>query len=505
MKGAVPAGALSRAMEFTLKENRKDRLYPGAEFDRRWRELVFPADYRNPEPERKYHLVVIGAGPAGLVASIAAAELGARVALVERQAMGGDCLNVGCVPSKSLLDFTRRNPKAGFDEAFAWMRRVRREIASHDSVERYLRKGVDVFLGPARFVDPGSIQVRDQRLTGRRFVIATGARADLPAVPGLKDCDPLSNESVFDLVERPVRLAILGAGPVGCELAQALARLGIEVQLFEMQERVLPGAIDAASEVLAKALRSEGVALHLGSRVSRIAGDAGRATVFGSAAPITVDRILVAAGRRANVEGLNLEAAGVEMREGRIAVDDRLRTTNKRIFAAGDVCSQVAFTHNADAQARIVVRNALFPPAARTRNLVVPECTYTDPEVAAVGETEEELRERGIACDRYQLEFAELDRGKTAGDPGGFVYLLAAKGRDTILGATIVGHDAGEQIAPLCLAMSNGLGLGALGKAVLPYPTRAEYLRRLADQYNRTRLTGRVRGFMKAWFRTIAG
>ena len=488
-----------------LKKDGNDKSYPGAEFDRRWRELVFPPEYRNPEPRRKYNLVVIGAGPAGLVASIAAAGLGARVALVERQAMGGDCLNVGCVPSKSLLDFTRRNPNGGFDEAFAWLRQIRQEIAGHDSVARYTRKGVDVFLGPARFVDRRIIQVREQRLAGRRFLIATGARADLPPIPGLQDCDPLTNDTAFDLAERPGRLAILGAGPLGCELAQAMARLGIDVQLFEARDRVLPGAPARVGALVAKALQSDGVTLHLGSRVSRIAGGAGKPTICGSHAPVRVDRVLVAAGRRANVEGLNLEAAGVELRDGRIAVDARLRTTNKRIFAAGDVCSRLAFTHNADAQARIVVQNALFAPTARIRGLLVPQCTYTDPEVAAVGKTEEELKEEGVTWDSYGLDFAELDRGRTAGDSEGFVHLLAAKGSGAILGATIVGHDAGEQIAPLCLAMSNGLGLGALGKAVLPYPTRAEYLRRLADQYSRTRLTSRVRRFMQAWFRLAAG
>ena len=488
-------------MELILKKDGKDKSYPGADFDRRWRELVFPPDYRNPEPRRKYNLVVIGAGPAGLVASIAAAGLGARVALVERQAMGGDCLNAGCVPSKSLLDFTRRNPNAGFDEAFAWLRRVRQEIAAHDSVERFSRKGVDVFLGSAHFVDRRSIRVREQRLAGQRFLIATGARAHLPPIPGLQDSDPLTNETVFDLAERPGRLAILGAGPAGCELAQAMARLGIDVQLFETRNRVLPGAPARAGALVAKALQSDGVTLHLGSRVSRITGGAGKPSVHGSHAPVRVDRILVAAGRRANVEGLGLEAAGVELRGGRIAVDARLRTTNKRIFAAGDVCSRLAFTHNADAQARIVVQNALFAPTARTRGLVVPQCTYTDPEVAAVGKSEGELKEEGVAHDHYRLDFAELDRGKTAGDSEGFVHLLAAKGSGAILGATIVSHDASEQIAPLCVAMSNGLGLGTLGKAVLPYPTRAEYLRRLADQYARTRLTPRAAGLLKSWFR----
>ena len=492
---------LGRRRGPSLRKDGKHQRYPGDDNDRRWRELVFPRHYRNPEPRRKYHLVVIGAGPAGLVASIAAAGLGARVALVERQAMGGDCLNIGCVPSKSLLDFVRRNPNASFAEAFAWLRQVRSEIAAHDSVARYLESGVDVFLGPARFAGRNSVEVDGRRLTARRLMIATGARAALPPVPGLQDCDPLTNESFFDLVERPGCLAILGAGPVGCELAQGMARLGVEVHLFEMAGRVLPGSIAAASEAVASALQSDGVRLHLGSKVTRISVAGNRSTIHARDASTTADRVLVAAGRRANVEGLNLAAAGVELRDGRIAVDDRLRTTNRRIYAAGDVCSRLAFTHNADAQARIVVRNALFAPTASVRKLVVPQCTYTDPEVAQVGRTETQLVEQGIAFDRYRLKFAELDRGKTADERDAFVELLTAEGRDTILGATIVGYDAGEQIAPLCLAMANGLGLGAVGKAVLPYPTRAEYLRQLADQYARTRLTPRAGRLLKSWFR----
>ena len=478
--------------------------YPGASHDRRWRQLVFPQDYRNPKPRQRYHLVVIGAGPAGLVTSIAAAGLGARVALVERHAMGGDCLNVGCVPSKSLLEFTRGNRGAGFDEAFAWLRRVRHEIAHHDSVERYRGQGVDVFLGSARFVDDASVQVNEHRLHARRFVIATGARAAVPPIPGLKDCGPLTNESFFDLVKPPRRLAILGAGPVGCELAQAMARLGIEVHLLEMADRVLPGAPAQASAVLAQALQSDGVTLRTGCRVSRVTLEKARPTLHGVGASITTDSVLVAAGRQANVEDLNLDRAGVKVREGLIVVDDKLRTTNRKIFAAGDVCSRLQLTHHADAQARIVVQNALFAPTATTRKLVVPHCTYTDPEVAGVGRTETELEQKGVPFDRYRLGFAELDRGKAEDDREGFVHLITAMGRDEILGATLVGHDAGEQIAPLCLAMSNGLGLGAFTKTMLPYPTRAEYLRRLADEYNRTRLTPAARRLMQSWFRYAA-
>ena len=244
--------------------------YPGESYDRTWRELVFPRDYRNPTPRSRYHLVVIGAGPAGLVTAMAAAKLGARVALVERQAMGGDCLNVGCVPSKALLEFTRRNPGCGADEAFAWLRQVRADIARHDSVERYRSHGVDVFLGTAHFTDRESVAVGQDRLRARRFVIATGARAAMPPIPGLASSKPLTNETLFDLVEPPKKLAVLGAGPIGCEMSQAMARLGVDVHLFELADRVLPGESVGAGRVLGPALESDGVTLHLGSLVSDV-------------------------------------------------------------------------------------------------------------------------------------------------------------------------------------------------------------------------------------------
>ena len=473
--------------------------YPGESYDRGWRELVFPRDYRNPTPRSRYNLVVIGAGPAGLVTAIAAAGLGARVALVERQAMGGDCLNVGCVPSKALLEFTRRNPGCGADEAFTWLRQVRAEIASHDSVERYRSHGVDVFLGTAHFHDGESVAVGEHRLRARRFVVATGARAAMPPIPGLASCEPLTNESIFDLVELPQRLAILGAGPIGCEMAQAVARLGVDVHLFELADRVLPGESADAGRVLGPALESDGVTLHLESLVSDVTrGDEGP-ILHADGTSVAAGRVLVAAGRRANVEGLQLHKAGVELHDQLIVVDNKLRTTNRRIYAAGDVCSRHQFTHHADAHARIVVQNALFAPTATTSSLVVPRCTYTEPEVAQVGPTHEELDLAGTDYDSYRLEFADIDRGKAAGDRHGFVEVTTKKGRDTILGGTVVGEGAGELIAGLCLAMNNDLGLSRLGKTLLPYPTRSEYMRRLADAYNRTRLTPFAQALMNRW------
>ena len=485
-----------------MAERADQFAYPGADHDEAWRKLVYPPGYLNPQPASSYHLIVIGAGPAGLVTAIAAAGLGARVALIERQAMGGDCLNVGCVPSKALLEFTAHDAtQMGFDAAFDWLRSVRARIAEHDSVERYTAAGVDVYLGAAKFVDERTVRVGEARLKGRRVVVATGARAALPPIPGLSDCKPLSNETVFNLTKRPTRLAVIGAGPIGCELSQSFARLQVEVHLFEVADRVLGNDAPEAGAAVADALRAAGVTMHLNASIAKVERRGHNVVILANDYETVVDEVLVAAGRRANTDELNLAAVGVNTdAAGQIVVDRFLRSTNPKIFAAGDVCAKLQFTLTADAHARIVVQNALFAPTASTRKLVIPHCTYTQPEVASVGPTRHALETDGQAFDTYRVAFDELDRGKTQDDRIGFVEVLATpKGK--ILGATIVGMDAGEQIAPLCLAMANGITLGALGKTVLPYPTRAEYLRRLADTFNRRRLTATTKRLFGAWFR----
>jgi pyruvate/2-oxoglutarate dehydrogenase complex dihydrolipoamide dehydrogenase (E3) component len=475
--------------------------YPGADDDRLWRRLVAPPDYTNPAPQPRYHLIVIGAGPAGLVTAIAAAGLGAKVALIERHAMGGDCLNVGCVPSKSLLEFTARGAD-DFDAAFAWLRSVRARIAAHDSVERYSAAGVDVFLGSACFVDGHTVRVGDTELRGRRLVVATGARAALPPIPGLAESNPLTNETVFDLRQPPKRLVILGAGPIGCELAQAFARLRVEVHLLEAAERVLGSEAADAAAIVADALRAAGVSLHLGAQVTKVARRGTQFVLTTAREDLACDQLVVATGRKVNTDELNLAAAGVEADEtGRIVVDAHLRTTNPDVFAAGDVCTTLQFTHHADAHARIVVQNALFFPTATTRKLIVPRCTYTDPEVAQVGRARSELEEAGDAFDVYRVPYGDTDRGRTQDDRSGYVELLTARGGAAILGATVVGNDAGEQIACICVAMANGIGVDGFGKALLPYPTRAEALRRIADQYNRSRFTPLAQRLFKAWFK----
>lgn len=477
--------------------------YPGAEADAEWRRLVFPADYRNPQPAKRYNLVVIGAGPGGLITAIGAAGLGARVALVERHAMGGDCLNAGCVPSKALLAMARRRrrtPADGpdFAEAFAWLRRVRAGIAHHDSVERYSEAGVDVFLGEARFLDERTLAVGDAKLDARAVVIATGSRAALPPIDGLADADPLTNETFFDLREQPRRLAILGAGAVGSEIGQAMAWLGTEVHLFEAAERPVPAEIPAAGEALASRLREDGVHCHFGTPVDAVRREGGEVVVRAGGTEVRADTLLVALGRSPNVQGLGLEAAGIEYdeRDG-IRTDERLRTTNARVHAIGDVASRQRFTSNADRQARTVLRNVLFPGGSTVDPHHVTRCIYTDPEIAHVGAEESEIDEGD--CDVYEVGWGALDRGRATGDTAGFARVLTKKGSDRILSATLVGSDAGEQIATLAVLVARGEGLTALDAAVLAYPTRSEYLRRLADAYNRSRLTPLVSRLFRLW------
>ena len=376
---------------------------PDELLQQRWRDSVFPADYRNPVPAPGYNLVVIGAGPAGLVTAIAAAGLGAKVALVERHAMGGDCLNVGCVPSKTLL--AAASSGMSFAAAMSRVRAVRADIAPHDSVRRYADAGVDVFLGTARFTGPKTVQVGESLLRGRKFVIATGARAAIPAIPGLAESDPLTNETVFGLEQPPRHLVVLGAGPIGCELSQAFARLGSRVTLVEVAAGILANDEPDAAALVAAALAADGVQVLTSTRVERVERQSGqRRLCLSTGSQLECDALLVAAGRRRNLEDLGLEAAGVRFnaRDG-IEVDAQLRSNVRHIFAAGDVCSRLQFTHSADAQARIVIRNALFFGSARADGLVIPWCTYTKPELAHVGATRAQLDQAQTAYQAFRF------------------------------------------------------------------------------------------------------
>ena len=501
-------------------------LVPDDAYNRRLLANVHPPDWRNPEPLSRYHVVVLGAGTAGLITAAVAAGLGARVALIERHQMGGDCLNVGCVPSKALIRSSRAAAEArradalgihvpaavpDFARAMERMRRVRAEISADDSAERYARElGVHVFFGDARFDGPDAVVVGGARLRFRRAVIATGARATAPPIDGLAEVGYRTNETVFDLVERPRRLAVIGAGPIGCELAQAFRRLGSEVVVLEVAPRILLREDPDAAALVAGVLQREGLDLRLGAKLRRVSrGPEGKWLDFecsGRAERVCVDEILIGAGRAPNVDGLGLESAGVEWdRQAGVKVDDTLRTTNPRIFAAGDVCLQTKFTHAADAAAKLVVRNALFPfGRQRLSGLVIPWCTYTDPEVAHVGLYAHEAEARGTPVDTYQVPLERVNRAVLDGESEGFVKLHAKRGTDEIVGGTIVASHAGEMISEVTLAITAGVGLGRLAGVIHPYPTQAEGIKAAANAYMRTRLTPTAKRVLGAWLRLLA-
>ena len=483
---------------------------------------VHPQDWVNPQPSGRYNLVVIGAGTAGLVCAAGAAGLGARVALIERDLMGGDCLNVGCVPSKAVIRASRalfdaRNGgefgvhggeaiSFDFPTAMERMRRLRAGISRHDSARRFRDQlGVDVFIGPARFAGPDCIEVGGQRLSFHRAALCAGARAAMPSIPGLAEARPYTNETIFTLTELPTRLAVLGGGPIGCELAQAFARFGSRVTVFHHGHHLL-GREDAdAAAILQQTFEREGIDLRLSAQVSRVDCEGEERLLYleGDAAgePLRVDAILVAAGRVPNLEGLDLEAAGIAFDRNGVQVDDRLQTTNPRVYGAGDICSPFKFTHTADAQARIVIANGLFKGRQKVSRLVVPWCTYTDPEIAHVGMNEQDARARGLAVTTLTVSLAEVDRAILEGETEGFARVHLRKGTDTILGASIVARHGGEMIGEFSLAITAGLGLSAIGRTIHPYPTQAEAIKKLADAYNRTRLTWTVKKLLGGWLK----
>ena len=494
------------------------QLQPADEHNRQLEAHVHPPDWRNPQPSGRYNLVVIGAGTAGLVAAAGAAGLGAKVALVERELMGGDCLNVGCVPSKGVISAARvaasvrdagefginvpDGVRVDFAATMERMRRLRAKISPHDSAARFRDLGIDVFFGQGRFVDSETIDVDGTQLKFKRAVIATGARAAAPPIAGLDSVDYLTNESIFSLTELPKRMGVIGAGPIGCEMAQAFAQLGSHVFLVESEHGILPREDREAAEIVEMSIVHDGVKLLCCGRELKIGNEGGtRLTVesHGQHYDEPVDALLVAVGRAPNVENLNLEAVGVAFDTKGVKVNDRLQTTNSRIYAAGDICSPYKFTHAADFMARIVIQNALFKGRKKASSLTIPWCTYTTPEVAHVGLYEHEAEEQGIAIDTYVQHFDNVDRAILEGEENGFVKVHVKKGKDKIVGATIVARNAGDMISEITLAMTHGLGLSKIGSAIHPYPTQAEAIRKLGDQYSRTRLTPLVMWAFNKW------
>ncbi len=467
--------------------------------------------------QKLYNVAVIGAGTAGLVTAAGTAALGGCVALIERNKMGGDCLNFGCVPSKALISsgrliqqiresekwgLDRQEPRFVFERVFERMRARRAKIAPNDSQERFESLGVDVFRGEARFVSSYEIEVDGQRLCAKNFVIATGSRAAIPKIEGIDHVPFFTNETIFDEVkEKPERMIVLGGGPIGCELGQVLARLGVKVTIVQRASQLLPREDSDVAEVLQRQLEREDVRIEFDAEAKSATRQDNSVRLDclrkdGSGFQLDAEALLVAAGRIPNIDKLNLDAAGVRFNKRGVVVNEYLQTSQPHIYAAGDIAGSFQFTHLADAHARVVVRNILMPLQLlrqKTETAVLPWVTYTDPEIAHVGFGEREAQKSNIAYDLFVVPLEEVDRAVVESEKSGFAKVLAAKDSDKILGVTIAGARAGDLIHEFVLAMKAGIGLGTIASTIHAYPTFAELARKAGDKYNRTRLTPRAK------------
>jgi pyruvate/2-oxoglutarate dehydrogenase complex dihydrolipoamide dehydrogenase (E3) component len=508
-------------------------MLPNDEHNQKLIENVHPSSWVNPEPASRYNIVVIGAGTAGLVTAVIAAGIGAKVALIERHLMGGDCLNVGCVPSKGVIRAARAwsdlkhaeefglhippGVKYDFGQAMARMRKLRARISHNDSVHRYNSLGVDVFIGNAKFSGPDTVVVEgpagNRTLRFVKAAICTGARASAPPTPGLQEAGYLTNETIFSLTELPPRLGVIGAGPIGCELAQSFARFGSQVYLIEAMHGIMPNEDRDAAQIVHESMLRDGVQLLCCGKDLAITKTAGgkRLTVdsHGQRYDVTVDEILVGVGRTPNVDGLGLEAAGVDYDKTGVKVNARLQTTNPRIFAAGDICSKYKFTHAADAMAQIVIQNALFPHPlglgyASMDSLIMPWCTFTEPEIAHVGMYEKDAKANGIEVETYTFKLDEVDRAILDGEDDGFARVHIQKGTDEIIGATIVAAHAGEMIGEFSVAMKAGAGAKTIAGTIHPYPTQAEVNKKAVNLWRKAHFTQGTKNFLMklfAWMR----
>ena len=485
-------------------------------------ELTQPADWSNPASGQTYDLVVIGGGPAGLVSAVIAAGLGAKTALIERNRLGGDCLHSGCVPSKALLasakalylqqqkSETTSSPgetsQDQFRQTMQRMRDLRLRLAKHDSAQRLQQLGIDVFFGPARFENSRTISVHESQISFRRCILATGSRPAVPSITGLDQTDYLTNETLFSLPELPSRLSIIGAGPIGVEMAQAFRRFGSQVTVIDQAPRLLPHEDAEASQLLLEQFQREGIQLHLDSQVREVKQqDQGHLLELQSSAQtqtVAGDQLLIATGRQANLADLNLEAAGIQHTSRGVQVNPRLQTSNRRVFAAGDVTGQQQFTHAADAMARLCIRNAFFFGRQRWDQRPVPHTTYTDPEIAQIGHTTAEAEQQGIPLDTYRESLSDVDRCILEGQEQGLVLIHCKRGRSQVVGATVVGSQAGDLINTLSLLMSQDLSLSTLSNAIHCYPTQSQVLQRIGDQFQRTRLTSFTARLLKRIIRS---
>jgi pyruvate/2-oxoglutarate dehydrogenase complex dihydrolipoamide dehydrogenase (E3) component len=499
----------------------KPIMLPMDEHNQKLVDNVHPHDWSNPTPKDRYHLVAIGAGSGGLISAAIGAGAGAKVALIERHFLGGDCLNVGCVPSKGVISAARAwhaareaaevfggpevSGEGNFGRVMERMRELRAGISPLDSARRFSDLGVDVFLGQGRFTGRDTIEVDGKTLNFRRAVVATGARAAAPSIPGLEDAGYLNNESIFSLTELPHRLTVIGAGPIGCEMAQSFARFGSKVTILDRADHVLPREDPDAAEIVQRQMERDGICYIPRVNILRVERrDNDRIVLYesdGKSESLAGDQILVAVGRAPNTEGLGLEEAGVRYDEHGVSVDDRLRTTNPSIFAVGDICSRHKFTHAADAHAKIAVANALFFGRGRVSNLVMPWCTYTSPEVAHVGHYESDARKAGHEVTTITVSLEHNDRAVLDGESDGFLRVHLKKGTDKILGATLVAAHAGDMIGEMAVAVTHGIGLKKIASTIHPYPTQGEIFKRAAGEYQKSRVTPRVKKILDIFFK----
>ena len=486
--------------------------------------LVHPPDWVNPIPQDQYDLIVIGAGTAGLVIAAGSAGLGIglKIALIEKNYMGGDCLNVGCVPSKTMIRSARvvselkkaanlgviaRDITIDFATVMERLRKVRSEISEADSAQRFKNLGVDVFFGEAQFISRHTLRIVNSddntNLTFKKAAIATGSRAISPEINGLTAAGYITNESVFNLTECPKRLLIIGGGPIGCELAQTFQHLGSQVTLVHKNSQILNKEDPDAASIIRSQLAQDGIDIWTNTEILdiEVTSDGKKVQIKtpDGLRSILVDEILIGAGRQANIEGLNLDAIGIATHPHKgILVNDFLQTAQPHIYAAGDVCMDWKFTHAADFAARIVIKNAFFSPfglaKSKLSNLVMPWVTYTHPEVAHVGLYEHQAT---VSTTTITISMNTVDRAITDDETQGFVKLLLRAGSDEILGATIVSAHAGEMISEVTTAMVNKIGLGKLASVIHPYPTQADAIRKAADAYRKTLLSDRTRSLLK--------
>jgi len=504
----------------TMQTNTLSLTAPQDEYEAIRAGNVHPDAWCNPQPAGEYQLLVIGGGPAGLAAAEIAARLGVRVALVERDRLGGNSLNTGCVPSKAIIRTSRlyaqmrdaqrygaqvpADIRVDFATVMERMRRIRAHLSGDGSVRRLVAAGIDVFFGHAEFTGPRSLTIEGTTLHFKKALIATGARAKVPVIPGLAEAGYLDNACAFDLTEPPHRLLVIGGGPFGCEMAQAFCRLGTRTTIVQDQPLFLGKEERDAAQMLADAFARDGIEVRLNTTVAQVRVENGQKLVDlvndDYRNTIAVDAIAVGIGQSPNVEGLGLKAAGVDFDcDNGVLVDDFLRTSNPDIYAAGDICLDHAYTHIAASAARIAVQNALFGGRERLSELVVPWCTFTDPEIAHVGLYVREANQKNIPIKTFTVPMHEAVRAVTDSEIGGFVKIHVLEGTDRILGATIVAHDAGDMINEITLAMVAGIGLRKLSQVIHAYPTQAEAIRMAADAYNRTRYTPQLVARLQRW------